>query len=133
MSKRQPDFDLDLVDGKQAELWVADIQRTFEGAGQIEVKAPKPWLKAQSFYVEYACKFRAGWGASGIATTKAKAWFFKFGSLPGGLIVETEWLKRAARLAHKRGLLKDTKRGSHPTRAVVVSMRELWETRDGEP
>lgn len=133
MSKREPDFDLDLVVGQQAELWVLDLQRSFAGKGEIEVKAPKPWLEEQSFYVEYGCKRRAGWTPSGIATTKAKLHFFKFGSLPGGLVVETEWLRRAARLAYQRGQVKNCMRGSHPTRAVLVSLTELWETREHEP
>jgi len=128
----EPDFDIDLVSGKQAELWVLDIQRALSGNGQIEVKAPRPWLKEQSFYVEYECHLRAGWRKSGIATTKAKVWFIKFGSLPGGLVVETEWLRRAARLAFQRGNKKHCMRGSHPTRAVVVSLQELWETREHE-
>lgn len=134
-SVRQPDWDINLREGAQAELWVKSVQDLFQkGNGQIEVKAPKPFLREQSFYVEYACRGRDGiWRKSGIATTKAKVFIFTFGSLLGGLVVETEWLKRAARLAYERGLKKECTRGSNPTKAVVVSLQELWETRAGEP
>lgn len=133
MSRPVPDFDIDLVRGKQAEFWVIDVQRALAGSAEIEVKAPTPWLKEQSFYVEYMCKLRAGWRASGIATSKEKLWFFKFGSLPGGLVIEKEWLKRAARLALRLGKKKECNRGSYPTRGAVVSLKELWETREHEP
>lgn len=130
----EPDFDINLIEGKQAEFWVVDLQQSLTGKGEVEVKAPKPWLKEQSFYVEYECRKKAGWSKSGIATTKAKLWLFTFGSLPGGLVVETEWLKRAAREAYKDpSKRKSCMRGSHPTHAVVVSLRELWETREHEP
>jgi hypothetical protein len=132
-TKPEPDFDLNLVEGKQAEFWVDDIRKALGGSAEVEVKAPKPWLKEQSFYVEYECKKKAGWSKSGIATTKAKIWLIKFGSLPGGLVVETEWLRRAGRLSYKRGKIKECQRGSHPTRGVTVSLRELWETREHEP
>ena len=111
------------------------LQDLFQkGNGQIEVKAPKPFLRERSFYVEYKCRGRNGvWRASGIATTKAKVFVFTFGSLLGGLIVETEWLRRAARLAYERGQKKECVRGGNPTKAVIVSLKELWETRIGEP
>lgn len=129
----QPDFDIDVVAGEQAELWVVDLQRSLAGKGEIEVKAPRLWLEEQSFFVEYECLRKRGWTKSGIATTKAKLWFFKFGSLPGGLVVETEWLKRASRFAFKHGKCMNCRRGSHPTRGVVVGLGELWETREHEP
>lgn len=136
MSQRQPDWDIDRKIGAQSELWYDDIVKLMEKRnGEVEVKAPKPWLKAQSFYVEYRCRGRNGkWYPSGIASTKAKAFMFTFGSLPGGLIVETQWLKRAARLAYKDpSKHRQCIEGSNPTLAVVVSLKELWETREGEP
>lgn len=132
---REPRFDIDQVIGTQSELWVADfIKMLRAGNGAIEVKAPKPFLENQSAYIEFLCQSRTGkWYKSGIATTKAKLWVLTFGSLPGGLIIETEWLAEAARLAYRRDLIKDCRRGSNPTKAVVVSLRELWETRPGDP
>jgi hypothetical protein len=132
-NKREPDFDLDVVIGQQSELWVDSVRKSLAGRSEVEVKAPKPFLKKQSAYVEYQCLRRDGWRPSGIATTKAKLYFFTFGSLPGGLVIETEWLKRAARLSFKRGKKDECERGSHPTRGVLVSLLELWETRDHDP
>jgi hypothetical protein len=132
---RKPDFDIDLKIGAQSELWVEDIcEMLAERNGTVEVKAPKPFLREQSFYVEYECRGRDGkWRPSGISTTKAKAFAFTFGCLPGAVIIETEWLTRAARLAFKKGFKRECSRGSNPTRAVVVSLHELWETRGREP
>ena len=133
---RQPDFDLDKEIGAQSELWVLDIRELMaKKNGEIEVKAPKPFLKEESFYVEYSCRGRNGkWYPAGIATTKAKAHVITFGALPGGLIVATDWLKRAARHAFlDRTKHRECVRGANPTRGVVVSLRDLWQTREGEP
>jgi hypothetical protein len=132
---RQPDFDIDLARGAQAELWVMDVRKAFAERGRIEVKAPTPFLREQTFYVEYACCGRDGiWRPSGIKTTRAALQFFKFGSLPGGLIVETEWLRRACKIAYDRPLArKRCQRGSNPTRAVVVGLADLWLAREHDP
>ena len=133
---RKPDFDLDMEIGTQSELWVLDIRELMaKRNGKIEVKAPKPFLQAGSFYVEYKCRGRDGkWYRSGIATTKTSAYFVTFGSLPGGWVVETEWLKRAVRHAFKNELKRrNCMRGSNPTRGVIVGMKDLWETREHEP
>jgi hypothetical protein len=135
-TKREPRFDLDLKIGAQSEMWVADICDLLgKRSGEIEVKAPKPFLAEGSFYVEYECLGRDGkWRPSGIQTTKAKVWVFTFGTLPGGLMVETEWLRRAARVAWKNPAdRRECKRGSNPTKAVVVDIRCLWLTRGHEP
>jgi hypothetical protein len=130
---RQPDFDIDQKIGAQSELWVGDFCKAL-AMESVEVKAPKPFLEKQSAYIEFACKYRDGkWRKSGIATTKAKFYFLTFGSLPGGLAVETEWLKRAARLAFKLGLWKECVFGSNPTKAVLVSLTELHMTRERDP
>jgi hypothetical protein len=131
--RREPDFDIDLVIGKQAELWVADLRRALSGTAEIEIKAPKPFLKEKSFYVETWCRRSTGWKKSGINTTKAKLHIFAFGSLIGGLVVETSWLKRAAKRAWLAGHVIECKRGSHPTKGVLVSLDDLYETRESEP
>ena len=132
---RQPDFDIDREIGAQAELWVLEVRKAFAQTGRIEVKAPAPFLREQTFYVEYACLWRDGkWHPSGIKTTKAPLQFFKFGSLPGGLVVETEWLKRACKIAYGKPLArKRCRRGSNPTRAVVVGLADLWLAREHDP
>jgi hypothetical protein len=132
---REPRWDIDRELGAQSELWVSDLRRALAEKGTIEVKHDKPFLKNQHAYVEYQCRGRDGkWRPSGIATTKSALCIFTFGSLPGGLVVATEWLKRAARLAFKRPSTKaECVRGSNPTRAVLVSLADLWATREREP
>jgi hypothetical protein len=132
---RQPDFDLDRALGAQAELWVSNLREAIAAGARIEVKAPQPFLRQQSFYVEYRCRGRDGvWRPSGVSTTKADLQFFKFGGLPGGLMVETAWLKRAVKSAYRRpSARRECARGSNPTRGVLVSLADLWATREGEP
>ena len=120
MTMRQPNWDIDLALGAQSELWVADIRRALAEKGTIEVKHDQPSLKNQHFYVEYECRGRDGvWRPSGIATTKSKLYFFTFGDRPGGVVVATDWLTRAARLAYKRPIRASrmyTRKQSHARR-----------------
>jgi hypothetical protein len=129
---RQPAWDIDREMGAQSELWVSDVRRALAEHGTIEVKHDKPFLKNQHCYVEYSCRGRDGiWRPSGVSTTKASLYVFTFGSLPGGLVVETQWLKRAARRAYRRPFnRREMMRGSNPTRAVLVSIADLWATRE---
>jgi hypothetical protein len=131
---RQPNWDIDQALGAQSEFWVSDLRRAL-GEGTVEVKHDKPALKHQHWFVEYACQGRdRRWRRSGFATTKASVSVLTFGVLPGGLIVETEWLKRAGRFAFKRPSARaECKRGSNPTRGVLVSLADLWATRERDP
>jgi hypothetical protein len=129
---RQPDFDLDKVIGDRAEKWVAELRELL--GSQIEVKAPKPGLRWRSFFIEYQCRWQDGkWYPSGIATSKAEYWCIKFGDLPGALFVETEWLRRAARLARQEGKKQSCDRGDNPTKGALVGLEHLWRTKIGEP
>jgi hypothetical protein len=134
MSQREPDFDIDREIGAQGELWVGSVRAALQ-ANRVEVKGPKPFLREQSFYVEYKCRGRDGkWRPSGISTTKSELMLFTFGSLPGGLVIDREWLKRAVKHAHKNPLKRVAcTRGSNPTFGVTVSLSDLWMTRPGEP
>lgn len=131
----KPNFDIDLAEGKKCERWVEDLLRS--EPGKVEVKGPKFFLNGDAqkrFFVEYAQKPRgcSEYIPSGILTTEAKIWFFTFGDLPGGVFVETEWLYRATAHAyqnpsnHQDGGL----RGDNPTHGVLVSLHDLWLTRD---
>lgn len=135
MTTQRSDFDLDVKDGEQAELFVASIRDSLAGKGEVEVKAPRPFLPTGRFYLEYECRTRTGiWRPSGIQKTKAALWFFTFGSLPGGLVVETEWLRRAGQHAWRtKRNRKDCGKEPNPTHAVLVGLRDFWETREGEP
>jgi hypothetical protein len=131
---RQPNWDIDRKAGADAELWAKNfIRQLYEGS--VEVKAPKPFLRywRDGFYIEYLCLRGGTWEPSGLATTKADTHLLTFGSLPGGLVIDTSWLKRAARLALKRKRHKECNRGSHPTKGVLVTFDEILETRPGEP
>jgi hypothetical protein len=105
---RFSDFDINLKEGAQAELWVLDLRRALAGNGRVEVKAPKPFLREQSFYVEYKCRGRDGiWRPSGISTTKSDLMVFTFGKLPGGAGV---WRRPPVRRPSRRaaeGVLSD--------------------------
>lgn len=132
---RQPDWDIDQERGTQSELWVKNC-RSLLLNGEIEVKSNEPFLKwyRGGFYVESWCLHSdRKWHKSGINKTKSKGWVATFGKLPGGLMIETAWLKRAALLAFSKGQLKECNRGSHPTKGVLVTFEDLWETREGEP
>lgn len=135
MTAERSDFDLSMREGAQGELFVASVRDTLAGKGTVEVKAPKPFLREGSAYVEYECRTRNGiWRPSGIQVTKAALWFFTFGSLPGGLVVETEWLRKAMRHAWQRPRnRKDCGMEPNPTHAVVVGLRDLYATREREP
>lgn len=135
MTLRQPDFDIDVQIGAQSELWVSNIcDMLARRSGWIEVKAPKPFLEFGSFFLEYECCGRDGiWRPSGIATTKARIFVFTFGTLPGGLMIETEWLRRAGRRAFEQGRRKECLRGSNPTRGVLVCLADINATKERDP
>ena len=129
MNKREPNFDIDRKIGAQAELWVSDLISALRETGRVEVKCDAPALKFQRVYVEYECKGRDGnWYPSGIKESKSDLYVFKFGDLPGALVIETNWLKRAARRAYRRHMRKECPRGGNPTKGVVVTLSDLWET-----
>lgn len=130
MNKRAPDWDIDRQIGSQAELWVSDLMASLKDVGRVEVKSDDYALKLERVYVEYECKGKNGWYPSGIAESEADLYVFKFGDLPGALVIEKNWLKRAAKHAYRNGALKECNRGSHPTKGVVVTLRDLWTTRD---
>jgi hypothetical protein len=127
---REPDFDIDFPIGKRAELWVEDFITEPKDTGRVEVKFDGPALNYKRFYVEYKCLWRDGlWHDSGIMTTKADLYVFKFGELPGGLIVETKWLKRAfVHAAKNYSSRKQCPRGECPTKGVVVTLQDLYDT-----
>jgi hypothetical protein len=131
MTKREPDFDIDLPIGAKAEEWVKELFSN--ETAHIEVKWDEPALRLGHVYVEYECMGRDGkWYPSGIKVSKSGFYTFKFGDLPGALVIETAWLKRAARRAyHRLDARKECIRGSNPTKGVTVTLRDLWNTRAG--
>ncbi len=132
---RKADWDINLAEGQQAELWVLDILTSLkQGKDEIEVKRDFRTTDTGRLYIEVAqCTVAKGWVPSGLSITKAKIWFFVFGWYPGGLFVETEWLRRAVARASKHPSnwqeigppVYD-----RPTRAILVSFPHLLQTKD---
>jgi len=127
------DWDLELEFGENGEHWVRD----FIGDNTVEVKSSRYFLQPDTRYggrqlafIEFACRGRDGkWRDSGIRTTKARGWVIRFGDLPGGLLVDVAWLRRAYRLAFERGQFQRNDKEPNPTRGVLVGLDELWQTR----
>lgn len=124
------DFDIDFARGSQGELWVKDL-RLLLAEDSVEVKTDAKHVATGNFYVEYECQGRDGiWRPSGIQKTKAKCWMLKWGKHPAGFAIETNWLKRAAKLAKDAGKIGNMKYGQNPTRGALVNREDLIATRD---
>ena len=117
----EPGFDL-LYTGKQGEDWFATLIKA--NSAKIEIKCDSKFFETWNFYIEYQCLRQGKWEPSGIKTTKSKFWVLKFGEYGGAFMVEKSWLLRAAR----KGKKTEQKRGSHPTKGVLVTMQHLKDT-----
>jgi hypothetical protein len=116
----EPRWDIDLREGELAERLVIDLLTD----DTIEVKHDRKALQTGNLYVETDCRRRDGWNPSGISTTKATVWFFVLHELDKVLIsVRTSTLQRlVAKNGRRRAEEKD---GSHPTRGVLVPVRDV--------
>jgi hypothetical protein len=122
MSSRQPNWDLDKLRGEEGEQLVAAM-RSAVIAGTCEVKTDAMALRTGNVYVEYACKTSQGWMPSGIATTKAASWAFVLGRT---VVWMPTWaLKNVARGKLNDGKKKECATGSHPTKGVLVPVKDL--------
>lgn len=132
MTTYEPRWDINLEQGAQAQIWVADIaQMLKEGSGSIEVKRDAWMVKTRRLYIEKECLKRGKWEPSGLQVTEAKLWAFVLGAHPAILIFCTDWLRRAEALASKHpGNAASCNRGSHPTRGTYVYMDHFFKTRD---
>lgn len=138
----QPDWDVNVAEGRQAELFVLDVARMLaERSGEIEVKRDYRFCGRRNrheqtptyrWYVETHCMKRGKWEYSGICTTKAKLWVFVFGDYPGMIIADVQWIKRAVRRAKEESNTRiEEKDGSHPTKGFGITLRHLVQTREG--
>ena len=116
----QPDWDIDLKDGKYGESIVKELLLLDDA--EIEVKHDRLALMTGNVYVETHCRRRDGWHESGICTTKAKVWFFVLDADNRITVsVTTEELRRQVKRFYPRNK-REEKDGSHPTRGVVVPL-----------
>lgn len=127
----QPNWDVDLAYGQQAELFVCDIAEALS-CGQVEVKRDAQALKTGNLYVEYECRKATGhWEKSGIAVSDAQLWAFVLDDTCVTLIFPTELLRAIVRDLWKRRapggqhpFRAELTRGSHPTRGVLLPIEE---------
>ena len=137
MRAKLSDFDFEFdTKGQPAEAWVSEVFDTTSAS--VEVKAPEYFLRPderrsgiQAAYIETYSRNSGRWVKSGIHTSKADLWAIRFGSYPAALIVDREWLKRAAALAYRLGLQQNCEKEPNPTHGVLVGLPELWKTRPG--
>lgn len=122
----QPDFDIDMAVGAQAEIFVANIIDSLSQRGVVEVKYDARYQDTANIYVEYMCQRRDGWQPSGIATSKAPFWAFVLGMDTFCFVIATETLKEACRTKWKDpSHMRQLNRGSHPTRGVILPLQWL--------
>jgi len=69
---RQPNWDIDRLEGEAGEHAVAQMLRS----DNIEVKYDRRAQRTGQLFVETDCRYKTGWGPSGINKTKADTWFF---------------------------------------------------------
>lgn len=114
----QPDFDIDLAHGQQAEMFVSDIIAALRDQ-TAEVKRDDRAAQTGNVYIEYECLRGGEWQPSGISTTKALVWVFVLGGL--ALAAPTATVAEVAR-RHYPTSRRELTRGSHPTRGVVIPL-----------
>ncbi len=121
----EPRFDIDMAVGRQGEMFVARITEAIKSGASIETKTDAAASKWGRVYLEYECMYGGEYRKSGIAATDAELWATV---LEGDvLIVAPTWRFRyAANKAYKsKPLRRELKRGSHPTRGVVIPIAAL--------
>lgn len=121
----EPRFDIDLEVGRQGELYVAQVVDAMRAGASIEVKTDEAATKWQRVYLESSCLYSGQYRPSGLATTSAELWATV---LAGDvLVVAPTWRYRyVGNKAAKRPVLRrELKRGSHPTKGVVVPLQHL--------
>lgn len=122
----EPRFDIDIERGRQGEMFVLGILEALkEGGSRVEVKRDDRSQETGNIYVEYQCRRRDGWAASGIAVSEAQIWVFVLCLGDLAVCVSTERLKQLARVAYRRGRVAEETDGSHPTKGVLIRLTDL--------
>jgi len=90
----QPKFDNDFRRGKVGENLVDTFLYALEG-GTIEVKTDYQVPRTGNFYIEFEqWSKRTAPKPSGIITTESTHWVFASPTGAGGVLVETDWLRK---------------------------------------
>lgn len=121
MSPYAPDFDVDRARGQEAEELYRKC-RTWMINGTAEVKRDDAARKYGNVYVEYECLRRGEWRPSGISITRAHTWVFV--CWPIIVAIPVSILRQVFARARPHGS-REMNRGSHPTRGVVIPLRDL--------
>jgi hypothetical protein len=121
MTKRKPDWDVNRLAGEESEEMWREV-RTHMYSHEAEVKRDDEAHKTGHVYVEYEC-FRAGeWTRSGISTTRAPVWVIHIEPLL--IVLPTLVLKDIVEGMGPESI-REEKDGSHPTRGMVLLIRDL--------
>ncbi len=121
----QPNFDIDYEIGRQGELYVARVIDSLR-SGAIEVKTDDKAAQTGNAYLEVQCLYRGEWKRSGIAATQSDIWCHVV-SEEVIVIAPTHRVRALARYYWGTRYQKDCKRGSHPTKGVVIPLRTFIE------
>lgn len=114
----EPRFDIDMEVGRQGEIFITSVIDAMKAGASCEVKTDEKALQTGNIYVEFECYRLGQWRKSGIATTEAEVWAFVLGV--AALCIPTDTLKVLARLRWHAGGVRECKRGSHPTKGVII-------------
>lgn len=128
----QPNFDIDVQAGTQAELLYVDIVAALRD-GSAEVKHDMRASRYGNYYFEYECLRRDGWNRSGIAVSTSEWWAV----VAEGVLVAapTDRVRAVVRRHGKnQGSRREETDGDHPTKGVVIPVGRYlhdlihWET-----
>jgi hypothetical protein len=118
----EPDFDIDLGRGSEAERDLRALLGEVIAGHRIEVKRDDQALNTGRVYLESAQKPRGAeeFKPSGLATTKAEIWAFRIGNV-------SLWAPTSAwrYVGNQYGSSVETTRGDNPTKGVAVSLDGL--------
>jgi hypothetical protein len=123
----EPRFDFDVRRGQVGEEYVGTLLEAI-ASGSIEVKTDYGSNQTGNLYVEFEQEDQQRKvKPSGIATTEASWWAFAFKD--GAIFVETESLKRTARVFYEQGRIGTRPRTpeSNGTRGVLVPVSAIAE------
>lgn len=120
----EPDFDIDYKAGVQGELFVQDIIESLRSE-RVEVKTDEKARETGNAYIEFACLRLGKYRASGIAITKAEWWVHVLEPQSLAVVIGVERLKILARKARADGRVAECVRGSHPTKGVLIPLKDL--------
>jgi len=118
----EPNFDIDLGRGSEAETQLRAILGDVIAGHRIEVKCDDQALNTGRIYLESAQKPHGAeeFKPSGLAVTKAEVWSVRIGNV--WLLAPTSAWRY---VGNQYGQLVETTRGDNPTKGVAVALDGL--------